>query len=66
MKFKIFANKDARIELGMFIVQLFVAGTAGISVFLSDYQPFAPAVFFVVFLLQRINDTLLLQDAKQE
>lgn len=62
MKFEIFANKDARVELFMFLINIFISGVAGVSVFLSEFYPFAPAVFFVVFLLQRINDTLLLRE----
>lgn len=66
MKFEIFANNDFRVEIAMLVIQLFISATAALWLFLSDYQPFAPAVFFIVFLLQRINDQLVLGSGDRE
>lgn len=62
MKFEDFANGDAKAELLMFIINIFVASVAGLTLFLTEYWMFAPAVFFIVFLLQRISDLLCLKD----
>lgn len=61
MKFEDFANGEPKAEIIMFLINLFVASIAGLTVFLSEYWVFAPAIFFIVFLLQRISDLLLLK-----
>ena len=62
MKFEDFANGDIKSEIIMFVISIFIASVAGLTLFLTEYWMFAPAVFFIVFLLQRINDLLLLQN----
>lgn len=61
MKFEDFANGNMKSEIIMFVINIFVASVAGLTLFFTEYWMFAPAVFFIVFLLQRINDLLLLQ-----
>lgn len=58
MKTEDFANGNLKAEILMWLFHAGIAFMAALTVYYSEFVAFSPAVFFVVLMLQRINDQL--------
>lgn len=60
------SDNNWKTELMYFVINFFISAVAAASVFLSEFHSFAPAVFFIVFLLYKISDQLYYVDLKNQ